>query len=155
VSGDELWRTIYDGPASFNDMANALVLAPGGTAVYVAGSLTPGDSVYSDVGLIKYRPGGSRIWLRTYDGAAHGNDDCAALVRDGAGNVYVGGFTEKAATGEDYLLIKYDSAGHRKWVRTFDGAAHGNDRRRRSPSTRPATSMRPAAATAAARAGTP
>jgi hypothetical protein len=127
VSGDELWRAIYDGPTGFNDMADALVLAPGGAAVYVAGSVTPADSVYSDVGLIKYRPGGSRVWLRTYDGAAHGNDDCAALVRDGAGNIYVGGFTQKAATGEDYLSAATTMTASPPW-----------------PSTRPATSTPPA-----------
>ena len=127
VSGDELWRQVYDGPGGFSDLANDLVLAPGGEAVYVTGSLMPEGAVKSDLGLIKYRPNGSRAWLRTYDGAAHGNDEGKALACDRAGNVYVGGFTD-TATGEDFLLVKNDAAGRRKWARTYDGAAHGNER---------------------------
>jgi uncharacterized delta-60 repeat protein len=118
---------VYDGPSGYSDLANDLVLAPGGEAVYVAGSLTPEDAVKSDLGLIKYRPNGSRAWLRTYDGAAHGNDEGKALVCDRAGNVFVGGFTDKAAD-QDFLLIKYTAAGRRAWVRTYDGAAHDDDR---------------------------
>ena len=93
----------------------------------MTGNVLPPGGTKSDLGLIKYRPSGSRAWLRTYDGAAHGNDDGIALVCDRAGNVYVGGYVDRS-TGQDFLLIKYDSSGHRKWVRTYDGAAHGDDR---------------------------
>jgi hypothetical protein len=127
VSGDELWRKVFDGPDHAGDLANDLVLAPGGTAVYVTGSLMPDGAVKSDLAVIKYKVGGSRAWLRTYDGATHGNDEGDAVVCDRAGNVYVGGFTDTATHGSDFLLIKYDAAGHRKWVRTFNGGANGND----------------------------
>lgn len=125
VSGDELWRKVYDDTGGWTDIAMALVLAPGGKGVYVTGSILP-NGAKSDLALIKYKPSGGRAWLRTFDGAAHGNDEGLALACDRARNVYVGGYVDKSL-GQDFLLVKYDTGGHRKWLRTYDGAAHGDD----------------------------
>ena len=126
VSGDELWRRVYDGPGDDADAPRALAVAPGGTAIYVAGIVTPSGAVKSDVGVVKYTSGGRRVWARAYGGSAQASDQAFAVVCDAAGNVYVGGVVANA--GDQFLLIKYSPTGVRRWVRTWDGPGHGYDR---------------------------
>ncbi|MDO8446223.1 MAG: SBBP repeat-containing protein [Deltaproteobacteria bacterium] len=57
-------------------------------------------------------------WIRTYDGAVHGNDKVIAVSLDPWGNVYVTG----TSWGEnsDYATIKYDTNGNQLWVKRYD-----------------------------------
>lgn len=125
ASGSELWRKVVNGPGAADDAATAIAFAPGGTAIYVAGSVGAAGGT-TDIALAKYLPGGKRAWLRTYDGSAHTDDAAAAVVVDAAGNIYVGGLVHRAYNS-DMVLIKYDSAGRRKWVRFYDGFTNGQD----------------------------
>jgi hypothetical protein len=126
VAGDQLWGRTYDGPGHGGDTPRALALAPGGKYLYVAGTVTVEGSIKSDVGLVKYTAGGTRVWARTWGGAADDIDRPVDVVCDAAGNVYVGGVTTKAS-GSDLLLIKYSPSGVRRWVRTWDGPGGDDD----------------------------
>ena len=72
--------------------------------------------------VVKYNPAGDFKWAHTWDGAAHEADQANALAVDKAGDVYVAGASWHAG-GMEYkaLLLKWDAAGHRKWVK-LDGS---------------------------------
>jgi|GEM_PF-6516414 len=126
VSGQQLWYRVYNGPGNAADTPSALAVSPTGKYLYVVGDVTPTGSSNSDIGIVKYKAGGTRVWKRTWGGAAHDVDRAFAVVCDANGNVYVAGSTKKAS-GTDFVLIKYSSSGVRRWVRTWDGPSHGND----------------------------
>jgi hypothetical protein len=126
VAGDQLWGRTFDGPGHGGDTPRALALAPGGKYLYVAGTVTVEGSIRPDVCLVKYTSGGTRVWARTWGGAAGDTDRPVDVMCDAAGNVYVGGVTTKAS-GQDFLLIKYSPSGVRRWVRTWDGPGDDDD----------------------------
>jgi hypothetical protein len=71
---------------------------------------------------------GTPLWQHTYTVGLPGNDAMfTAVQRDGAGNVYLGGFTSGSGHAEDFTVLKYDAAGALQWDDVYDGAAHGTD----------------------------
>ncbi len=97
--------------------------------VYVAGT-TQGTFVsqssaggYSDAFVVKYDSAGTQQWLRQF--GTSGRDDAYSVSVDGAGNVYVAGYTtgtfddQSSAGFDDAFLVKYDSSGSQQWARQF------------------------------------
>lgn len=126
ISGDQLWSRVYGGRGGDVDKPLALALAPGGKHVYVAGYVTPAPGAKSDVCLVKYTAGGTRVWVRTWGGTTGDTDQAVDVVCDATGNVYVGGVTTKAS-GFDFLCLKYSASGVRRWVRTWNGPGNDDD----------------------------
>jgi len=60
-------------------------------------------------------------WVRIYNGPGNNEDYPAAMAVDGAGNVYVTGYSEGNGTSHDYATIKYYSNGDTAWVRRYNG----------------------------------
>ncbi|GAG14504.1 unnamed protein product, partial [marine sediment metagenome] len=124
--GNQLWVARYDGPASGDDMAEAIAVDGSGNA-YVTGRSYGGDTT-EDYATIKYDGDGNQLWVARYDGPASGDDMAEAIAVDGSGNVYVTGWSYGSDTAEDYATIKYDGDGNQLWVARYDGPASGNDR---------------------------
>ena len=104
-----------------NDTANGIAFGHGG--VYVCGIYASSAVHHLDVLVLKYSAGGGFQWARTWDGTGHWVDMANALAVDKAGDVYVAGGTWPiSGSGHKSLLIKWDAAGHRKWVK-LDGFA--------------------------------
>lgn len=92
--------------------------------------------------------GAGRAWLARYDG--NGNElwrvdypvgiltSAAALCGDGAGGVYVGGFTagslggQATIGGSDAFVARYDDAGNEQWIRLL-GTTNGDQARAVAP----------------------
>jgi hypothetical protein len=94
--------------------------------VIVAGystSLTNGD----DYTIIKYDQSGNQLWVRSFDGAYHGNDQLTALAVDASGNVVVTGESQ-TALGSAFVTIKYDPSGNQQWLASYQGNANDPDR---------------------------
>ncbi|MBA3726190.1 MAG: SBBP repeat-containing protein, partial [Armatimonadetes bacterium] len=70
---------------------------------------------------IKYDSNGNQLWAARYNGPGSRWDEARALAVDGAGNVYVTGYSWSDATREDYATIKYDSNGNQLWVARYNG----------------------------------
>lgn len=116
--GNELWVKRYNGSADDNDYAYWLALDGSGN-VYVAGqSVETGSD--NDITTIKYAPNGDEIWVRHYDGPAHGYDAGQAIAVDADGNAYVTG-NHTIATGLECVTLKYSAAGDLLWTASFNG----------------------------------
>jgi hypothetical protein len=113
--GQRRWARVYDDPASAAEMATDVALDDAGN-VYVAGSRSTA-ATGNDTLLVKYSPAGKRLWVRTYAGPGMAMDQSTDVATDHAGNVYLTGYGENDASGYDVLTIKYDRAGHRRWLR--------------------------------------
>lgn len=124
AAGGLRWqRDFPDAPCTSFTLTD-MAIAPTGD-ILVAGSL--GGS--ADVALLKYRPDGTREWVRTYNGPAGSSDIAFGLTLDAHGNAYVVGEELFAAPqNRDIVTLKYDLAGNRDWAISFAGPAGGNDR---------------------------
>ncbi|MEI6948949.1 SBBP repeat-containing protein [Paraflavisolibacter sp. H34] len=119
AGGALLWAALYDGPGADVDRANALAVDARGN-VYVTG-ISEGVSSASDYATLKYSPEGGLLWRARYNGTANSFDHANALAVDGAGNVYVTGYSRGAGTFADFATVKYGPAGTEHWVARFNG----------------------------------
>ena len=94
--------------------------------IYVAGYRYTAATGY-DIVLVKYSPSGTRKWLRRYARSGSSDDRPNDIALDAAGNVYVTGHSAGAGGSFDVLTLKFDPAGHRRWVRNWEGPAGGYD----------------------------
>ncbi len=114
----EVWKTLYTGSNGGNSSATAMTVDGQGN-VYVTGrtkNLTTGW----DYCTIKYSSSGQQLWSTPpqYDSGAKSFDEARAIVVDGAGNVYVTGYSTGNGTGADFATIKYSPNGEQLWPTT-------------------------------------
>lgn len=132
VNSSRVWSRQL-GSAS-DDSATAVITDASGNifvAGHTAGSLDENTSNGGlDFFVVKYDSNGGKQWTRQ-SGTA-GDDIATGIARDGAGNVYVTGYTNGAldgnanSGGNDFFVAKYDSAGNKVWTRQL--GTTGNDR---------------------------
>jgi len=120
------WVAIFDGTLNGNDRAEDVEVDSAGN-VYIAGN-SANTGTGGDMTTIKYDSAGNQLWIATFDGTLSlGPDSANALEVDGAGNVYITGFSRNTGTGNDITTIKYDNLGNQLWVAIFDGTANDGD----------------------------
>jgi len=122
--GNELWAVRYNGPGNYWDTPVDLAVDDS-SYVYVTG-YSSGNGF--DWATIKYDSSGNELWVRRFDGPAHGEDNAYALIVDDTSNIYVAGTITDNVTGKDAAIIKYDRNGNQLWTRTYNGSANGYDR---------------------------
>lgn len=67
-------------------------------------------------------------WVQRYNGPGDWNDWGYSLALDGAGNIYVTGYSWGGSnTFYDYATIKYNPAGQQQWVARYNYSANYND----------------------------
>jgi hypothetical protein len=118
---DTAWVSRYNGPASGNDQANALIVDSSGN-IYVTGASDGGGFT-----TIKHDSDGNQLWVRICNGPGIFGGSGAAIAVDMPGNVYVTGSVFTPYGGEDYATVKYDSDGNQLWVRTYGGNRGDDD----------------------------
>jgi hypothetical protein len=131
--------------------AGAAVKVDAGGNVYVTGYTTVRNGAYTkkDYFTIKYNSSGSAQWTATYNGPANQDDAAVGLGLDQTGNVYVTGtsFAGRDPIGEeDYLTIKYNSAGVQQWTARYNGPVSEPIVQQRLLSIKQATVMLPVTA---------
>lgn len=108
-----------------DDFAYSVSADPKGD-VYVAGSTAGGlddnaGAGYRDLVLVKYGADGNKLWSRQAGTSSW--DEAYATAADGKGNVYAAGYTYGGLGGNpsagqyDIVIVKYDAAGNKLWVR--------------------------------------
>lgn len=124
-SGDTLWTRKYDYIGE-DEQANS-VAVDASDNIYITGQSDsdPSGTTNDDIITIKYNPAGAEQWVMRYNGSGNGNDRASDIIVV-SGNVYLTGRTDNGAD-DDFITIKYTSAGVQQWLKTNDGGA-GNDR---------------------------
>ncbi len=123
-TGELLWQRFIGG-ASGPDKASALVLDRSGNVLVAGWNSRRGSG--ANAALAKYTPAGKRLWLRTWDGAAHRADRGADVAVDRNGSAVVVGSTALARNSQTAgLLLKYSASGELLWVRRQSGGTHGD-----------------------------
>jgi hypothetical protein len=94
--------------------------------IYVTGS----GSGYEKYLTIELGPDGQLLWTATYSDVSLNGDQANSLAVDSAGNCYVTGVSSswKAPPWEgdnDYLTIKYDTAGEKLWEARYSTPTNG------------------------------
>jgi uncharacterized delta-60 repeat protein len=118
------WVKRYDGPAAGLDAGVGIVLDSSGNVV-VAG-FSEGIGTETDYVVIKYRPGGNRLWEKRLNGPGNGRDRPYAIATDAAGNIYVTGYMFRSASAiHDFATVKFSPNGAKRWVKYY-GRASGS-----------------------------
>ncbi len=118
-AGDTLWTRTYDGTGNGNDELNDIVFDNTGNVV-VAGTAKTTNG--KDVTTAVYNTAGSLLWLMTFNHSGNLDDYGVKVVTDNAGNVYTGGYGYNSNLNNDYVIVKYSSAGLQLNAVTFNGA---------------------------------
>lgn len=116
--GNLQWVQRYNGLNNSFDGANALALDSRGN-VYVTGSVDQGNGNFTDIVTIKYNAAGQQQWVATFN--RNPFESGTAIKVDDDGNVYITGLTGTGTSDpdNDYVTIKYNSAGMQQWVAVF------------------------------------
>ena len=127
TSGVQQWVRFYNGSGNSIDAATQIKL-DNTFNVYVSGH-SYGSGTDLDIATIKYDNTGTQQWVSRFNGALNLFDVPEALHIDNMNNVYVAGSTFGGiATDNDYVTIKYDSAGAQQWARILDGPLNEEDK---------------------------
>ena len=129
ANGNTIWKNIYNAPASGVDAALAMVLDTAGN-IYVTGYAKFNASA-TDIITIKYNQAGVIQWTASYGYTTDQYEQGNSIVVDNNGNVYVAGQSDPDSTttaSDDYVVIKYNSAGVQQWVQRTNGTGNGIDR---------------------------
>lgn len=128
-AGAPLWVKRFNGTRNTHDVPVAIGLDRY-ACVYVAGSAgvagpTRGSA---DMAVLKFKPTGTFVWARYYDGPLSAErDEARALAIDRAGYVIMCGFSPRYGARNDFVTLKYTLSGARVWARRFDGPSHRDD----------------------------
>jgi uncharacterized delta-60 repeat protein len=121
TEGTLQWTAGYNGPGNGEDKATGIAVDAAGN-VYVTGTSYGANNDYAT---IKYNASGIQLWAMRYNSTFNGRDDAMDIGLDGAGNIYVTGFS--AGWGFDYATIKYNPDGVQQWVKRYDGPVNSDD----------------------------
>ncbi|CAN5405099.1 hypothetical protein BH09BAC5_BH09BAC5_10010 [soil metagenome] len=119
------WSATYNGENK-DDCANSLALDGSGN-VCITG-WTAKTAGGKDFTTIKYNASGTQQWVRRQPADINSNFGEAKKVKtDNAGNIFVAGEMDHNGN-KDFLAIKYDSTGQKKWEKYFNGTGNGTDK---------------------------
>jgi hypothetical protein len=127
-SGQIVWQTQYDGPASDYDEIEDIFIDDNGD-IYVTGT-TDNESSPDDLVTIKYTTDSNEPnWVAFYNGPDNYSDRGKEITVDDDGYVYVTGYSSGVGTEHDYVTIKYDPNGSEVWPTPaiYNGPANGYD----------------------------
>ncbi|NOS84012.1 MAG: T9SS type A sorting domain-containing protein [Ignavibacteria bacterium] len=119
------WVGRYNGPGNGDDDAYLVKVDNAGN-VYVSGAST-GSGSGLDYCVVKYNSAGVQQWASRYNGPGNATDEVYSLQIDNAGNVYITGYSNGGATGDDMCTIKYNSAGVQQWFKRHNESPFNYD----------------------------
>ena len=131
-AGNQAWIRQF-GASGFDHPRAAAPDGSGGVFVsgYTNASLGGPHAGGYDAWLARYDGSGNQMWMLQF--GSNDSDTADAAAQDGAGGVFVSGYTDGSfggpnAGGDDAWLAHYDGAGNQTWIRQF--GSNGYDRAR-------------------------
>jgi uncharacterized protein YjbI with pentapeptide repeats len=103
---NELWARTYSASGTSNDNAAGIAVDASG-GVYVTGT-TWDSGGNTDILTIKYDSVGGEAWVSRFNGSGDGDDYPVGIRVNLEGDIYIGGTTFSAYSGDDYLILKLD-----------------------------------------------
>lgn len=119
------WVGRYNGPGNADDDAYLVKVDNAGN-VYVSGAST-GSGSGLDYCVVKYNSAGVQQWASRYNGPGNATDEVYSLQIDNVGNIYITGYSNGGATGDDMCTIKYNSAGVQQWLKRHNESPFNYD----------------------------
>lgn len=124
ATGDQLWVSRYNGPATGDDLPRAVALDPFGDVV-VTGETWTGRSLMAppDFATVKVDGAtGAHLWTSLYNGPGAGQDQARDIAVDGNGDVVITGASAGTTQNDDTATIKYAGGlGTELWVARYTG----------------------------------
>lgn len=123
AGGRMVWSTIFDEPYK-NGRLHA-VQCDSLNNIYVSGQ-TDTMTFYNipRIVTIKYNSLGQVQWYRKEVNRTTYSD----FKTDASGNCYITGYINKSGIDDDWLTVKYDNKGRKKWEKTYDDQYHASDK---------------------------
>lgn len=124
------WRKIFLGTGNGPDEGKKIALHPNGNILVMA--YVNNKSVGNDFFTVMLKSNGDTVWTRVYNRPTTNlYDEPNAMSIDAQGNIIVAGDSDQDPSpivNNDYLLVKYSSAGSLLFTQSYNSAANNNDR---------------------------
>jgi uncharacterized delta-60 repeat protein len=127
-AGNLLWSAVYNYTGAINDDIAVAIAVDSAGNVYITGTSDQSQTSASnkDYATVKYDASGNEVFVARHNGFGNDKDEPVAIAVDNAGNCYVTGRSDSGGD-DDYVTIKYNSAGIAQWNKLYDGG-NGDDR---------------------------
>jgi uncharacterized delta-60 repeat protein len=123
--GTRQWAERYNGPVDSMDYVTGMAV-DSLCNIYVAGWSMGLNSDYNFV-VVKYDSNGVQQRVIRYNSSSNGYDGAVGVTSDNLGNIYVTGPSRDNVTQNDYITIKYDSAGNQQWLQRYNDSGNQDD----------------------------
>ena len=126
--GHLIWRANYSGSTGGLRGEGLAIAVDAQGNVYTCGYVgVDMSSTETDALVVKFDANGIEQWARRYNGSGNGPDAATGILIDGAGNIYVSGYSY--GSGLDWITFKYSPGGALLWTRHHSGARGNFDDR--------------------------
>lgn len=129
ANGNEMWANSYGATNGNYEDKGFGITVDEDCNIYVTGYTTNTDG-YTDIVTRKYDANGNVAWTELEDGASGSglNGEGLSISVSASGNVFVAGYTNSGVSGNDIMVIKYNSGGEVQWTKSINGGGNAEDK---------------------------